>query len=75
MARNAGKIYGALSNQEMLLVWIHIHVFSESSAGQVSLMTNLRFHYTQKLLVILHYSKRFKWMRSNQNTGKKYKII
>ena len=36
---------------------------------------NLRFHCRQKLLVILHYSKRFKWMRSNQNTGKMYKII
>ena len=75
MAHNAGKIYDALSNQEMLLVWIHIHVFSESSAGQVSLITNLRFHCRQKLLVILHYSKRVKWMRSNQNTGKKYTII
>ena len=36
---------------------------------------NLRFHFRQKLLVILHYSKSFKWMRSNQNTWKMYKII
>ena len=36
---------------------------------------NLQFHCRQKLLVILHYSKTFKWMRSNQNTGKMYKII
>ena len=33
------------------------------------------FHRRQKLLVILQYSKSFKWIRSNQNTGKMYKII
>ena len=32
--------------------------------------TILQFHCRQKLLVIIHYSKSFKWMRSNQNTGK-----
>ena len=41
MAHNAGKIYDALSNQEMPLAGIQIHFFSESSAGQVSQMTNL----------------------------------
>ena len=55
MARNAGKIYDTLSNQEMLLVWIHIHVFSESSAGQT---------YDDKLSISLqtkaaHYSPLF----------------
>ena len=36
---------------------------------------HLRFHCRQNLLVTLHYSKSFKWMRSNRNTGKMYKII
>ena len=37
--------------------------------------SNIRFHCRQKLLVILHYSKSFKWIRSNQNTRRMYKII
>jgi len=32
------------------------------------------FHCRQKLRVIHRYSKSFKWMRSNQNTGKMYMI-
>ena len=36
--------------------------------------TNLPFHSIKKLCVILRYSKSFKWMRSNQNTGKMYTI-
>ena len=35
---------------------------------------NLLFHSIQKMRVFLHYSKSFKWMRSNQNTGKMYTI-
>ena len=32
--------------------------------------TNVPFHSIQKLCFILCYSESFKWMRSNQNTGK-----
>ena len=35
---------------------------------------NLWFQCRQKLLVIHHYSKSFKWMRSKQKTGKMYKL-
>ena len=36
--------------------------------------TNVPFHSIKKLCVIPRYSKSFKWMRSNQNTGKMYTI-
>ena len=36
---------------------------------------NFNIYCRQKLLAILQYSKSFKWIRSNQNTGKMYKII